>query len=58
MLIIEDPADEMPAELAAASCPNNCDNDIQLLFQPLLKFGEFTGFAGLQEMIADYEGFR
>lgn len=37
MLIVEDDPKNMPAELRAVSCPENCERDIALLLSPMLK---------------------
>lgn len=58
MLIVEDDIFDMPHELSAASCPLNCDKDIQLVFQPMLIFGGRRGYEKLQDDISDYEGFK
>lgn len=60
ILIVEDCVHKMPLELSAASCPDNCDKDIQLLFQPMLMFDGKSrrGFGILQDFGGDYEGFK
>ena len=60
MLIVEDRPSEMPDELAIASCPDNCEYDIQLLFQPHLVFSTNVGrgYGTLQDQVHDYEGFQ
>ena len=57
ILIVKDQLSEMPDELAIASCPKNCEYDIQLLFQPHLIFSS-DGFGALQKAMHDYEGFQ
>ena len=47
LIIVEDPitgAAAMPAHLAAISCPENCQHEIPLLFQPTLQYADETGF--------------
>lgn len=58
ILIVEDKESEMEPELSAASCPRNCDKDIQLIFQPLLIFGGYIGYGNMQDRISDYKEFR
>ena len=53
MIIVEDPiAGEFaaPPHLQAVSCPDNCENEVQLLFQPTLQYiNEFgRGYANIQ----------
>ena len=46
MIIVEDPTSgdaAMPPHLAAISCPNNCDHEIPLLFQPVLQYADRDG---------------
>ena len=65
MIIIEDPTTgpaAMPDHLAAISCPDNCQNEVPLVFQPTLwyadGFGIGWGFAQIQEQIGDNILFR
>lgn len=36
MIIIEDDPEEMPSELRAVSCPENCQHDVPLTVAPML----------------------
>lgn len=59
MLIVEDDSDEMAQELAGASCPGNCDNDIELLLQPTMQYADHSPrFANLQVQNGDDESLR
>ena len=63
MIIVEDPTSgpmAAPQHLANVSCPNNCQHDIQLLFQPTLSYinNARRGFANLQRTIQDDQLFR
>ena len=65
MIIVEDPTTgpaAMPDHLAAISCPDNCQNEVPLVFQPTLwyadGFGIKWGFAQIQEQIGDNILFR
>ena len=60
MLIVEDRPSEMPNELAVASCPDNCEYDIQLLFQAHMIFNTNVrrGYGSLQDQMLDYKGFQ
>jgi len=63
MIIVEDPTEgpgEMPQHLAAVSCPNNCNHEVPLLFQPTLQYinNAGRGFANLQQLIEDADMFR
>ena len=60
MIVVEDPLSgpmAAPRHLAAVSCPNNCEHDVQLLFQPTLSY-KTRGFPLLQKIIRDNEQFR
>jgi len=52
----------MPDHLAAISCPNNCEHDVSLLFQPVLQYADVStfrrGFSQIQRKIDDNELFR
>eukprot|EP00058_Branchiostoma_floridae_P013141 XP_002598629.1 hypothetical protein BRAFLDRAFT_67026 [Branchiostoma floridae] len=58
-LIIEDDPAVMSDELEAISCPNNCENDVPLLFGPWFVYAvyspilAFRSFALLQDMWGD-----
>ena len=65
IIIIEDPATGPAAlddQLAAISCPDNCEHEIALIFQPVLQYADVTtlkrGFAQLQAIIEDNILFR
>ena len=63
MIIVEDPiAGEFAASphLQAVSCPDNCENEVQLLFQPTLQYiNQFgRGYANIQQQIEDDDLFR
>ena len=63
MIIVEDPKSgpaAAPAHLAAVSCPDNCQHEVQLLFQPTLAYinNANRGFANLQNNIQDNDKFR
>ena len=60
MIIVEDPTTgtvAMPPHLAAISCPDNCQHEVPLLFQPILQYADVStfgrGFAQVQERIED-----
>ena len=64
LIIIDDDPWKLPKELEAASCPNHCDEDIQMVFQPLLQLKDNPGprpnrgFIELQRQINDSYRFR
>ena len=63
LLIVDDDPTELPEELEAASCPNHCDKDVQMIFQPVLQLKNSTGrhnrgFVYLQSLMKDYELLR
>ena len=60
MIIIEDPSTgpaAMDDQLAAISCPDNCEHEIALIFQPVLQYADVStfnrGFAQVQASIED-----
>ena len=57
MIIVEDPITgefAAPPHLQAVSCPNNCENEVQLLFQPTLQYSQSPhGYARVQREIDD-----
>ena len=63
LLIVDDDPSELPEELEAVSCPNHCDKDVQMVFQPVLQMKNTTGrpnrgFVYLQSVIKDSDLFR
>jgi len=61
MIVVEDqntPA--TPAHLLAVSCPDHCEHEVRLLFQPILMYRNTAGqgFASSQRTIEDNELFR
>jgi len=59
MIIIEDDSKTMSPELDAASCPNNCDNDIPMVFQLFQYRNDEDGsFSETQKEVHDNEAFR
>lgn len=61
MIIVEDTTDSAtPSYLQAVSCPNNCNHEVRLLFQPILQYSQRgpRGFADIQEDIEDLAMFR
>lgn len=64
MIIVEDSVDDLKniPELAAVSCPQNCEHDVQMVFQPLLAYANRgnlnRGFSQLQRIINDSEEYR
>jgi len=59
MIIIEDDPKTMSPELDAASCPNNCVNDIPMVFQLFQYRNDEDGsFSVAQKDIKDNEAFR
>jgi len=59
MIIIEDDPKTMSPELDAASCPNNCDNDIPMVFQLFqYRSDEDGSFSVAQKDIHDDDMFR
>ena len=65
IIIIEDPtngAAAMPQYLADISCPDNCQHEIPLIFQPVLQYADVTtyrrGFSQVQQAIGDNILFR
>ncbi|CAK8689527.1 unnamed protein product [Clavelina lepadiformis] len=59
MIVVEDNPAEMSTDLDAVSCPNNCENDLQMVLQ-LFQYStdEDGSFSVAQEDLHDYEGFR
>lgn len=60
MIIVEDPTTgpfAMDEQLAAISCPDNCQHDIALIFQPVLQYADVStfkrGFSQVQTSIED-----
>jgi len=65
MIIIEDPTTgpaAMPDHLAAISCPDYCEHEVPLFFQPILQYANNTnlerGFGELQRTMNDSVAFR
>ena len=65
MIIVEDPTTgpaAMPPHLAAISCPDNCQHEVPLLFQPTLQYANNSnlerGYGELQRTMNDSVVFR
>ena len=59
MIVVEDDPAQMSTDLDAVSCPNNCENDLQMVLQ-LFQYStdEDGSFSVAQKDLHDYEGFR
>ncbi|XP_039269784.2 uncharacterized protein LOC120344568 [Styela clava] len=59
MIVVEDPVTTNP--ISSYSCPNNCDHEIQLLFQPTMLYktaDDGFSFVRIQKRIRDAGKFR
>nr|XP_018672869.2 uncharacterized protein LOC100175928 isoform X1 [Ciona intestinalis] len=59
MIIVDDVKHETPDHLWKVSCPEHCEHDIQLVFQPILEYRNLfgNGFSTLQMRMQDNQLF-